>query len=206
MLISNSILTPVSQDFLPKQLAEPLDFTSLFNWNTKQIFVWVLANYPASGSTPDVPSSQAIIWDAIINSETQKNPLNPFQFLLKSPKAPKKSASSKNKPKSKQEVQPQPGIIQLKNSKPKYQITDISGKLSARNNVTLEVGWNVQPWVGALTWTLTDGQSWGRWHGLHGGRSKAFDMPELKVKGVNQNAVKGAGKPEKAAEASPIVK
>lgn len=99
-----------------------------------------------------------------------------------------------------------PGLIRLKNSKPKYQITDISGQLAATSNVTLEVGWNVQPWVGALTWTMGEGNSWGRWIGLKGGRSKAFDMPPLKVKGVNQEAVKGSGKPEKAAEASPIVK
>lgn len=99
-----------------------------------------------------------------------------------------------------------PGLVRLKNSKPKYQITDISGQLAATSNVTLEVGWNVQPWVGALTWTMDEDSHWGRWIGLKGGRSKAFDMPPLKVKGVNPEAVKGSGKPEKAAEASPIVK
>lgn len=52
---------------------------------------------------------------------------------------------------------------------------------------------------------MSEGSSWGRWMGIKGGRSLAFDMPSLKVKGVNQEAVKGSGKPEKAAEASPIV-
>ena len=57
-----------------------------------------------------------------------------------------------------------------------------------------------------MTWTMEEGKGWGRWRGIQGGRSKAFDMPALKVKGVNPEAVKGSGKPEKVAEASPIVK
>lgn len=119
---------------------------------------------------------------------------------------PKKSSKARQPSKSRQEVEVAPGLIRLKNSKPKYQITDISGRLSGTSNVTLDVGWNVQPWVGALTWTRGEGSDWGRWKGLKGGRSKAFDMPALKVKGVNQEAVKGSGKPEEAAKASPVLK
>ncbi|KAI4186394.1 MAG: hypothetical protein L6R41_003512 [Letrouitia leprolyta] len=180
------------------------DLTSLFNWNTKQLFVWIMATYPSK--LPSEPPSQAIIWDTIISSESQKHPSTPFT-LYSSLTAPSKPLPKiRRSSKSKQEVELAPGLIRLKNSKPKYQITDISGQLAATSNVTLEVGWNVQPWVGALTWTMGEGNSWGRWIGLKGGRSKAFDMPPLKVKGVNQEAVKGSGKPEKAAEASPIVK
>lgn len=99
----------------------------------------------------------------------------------------------------------QPGIIHLKNSKPKYQITSINGKLSSQGNVTLEVGWNVQPWVGALTWTLGEGKTFGRWSGIKGGRSKMFDMPALKGKSASQETVIASpGKP-KAAEASAVV-
>ncbi|KAI4211907.1 MAG: hypothetical protein LQ351_005398 [Letrouitia transgressa] len=199
--------SPKKEEYAHIKFDLDADFTSLFNWNTKQLFVWITATYPASASSPESPPSQSIIWDAIINSETQKNPLNPLAYFSKPAKAPQKSTKTrKSSLKSKDATEGPPGIIQLRNSRPKYQITDISGKLSARSNVTLEVGWNVQPWVGALTWTLADGQRWGRWKGLRGGRSISFDMPEIKVKGVNSDAVKGSGKPEKVAEASPILK
>ncbi|KAL8929461.1 MAG: hypothetical protein Q9208_001130 [Pyrenodesmia sp. 3 TL-2023] len=182
------------------------DLTSLFNWNTKQIFVWVTVAYPSK--RPNEPLSQAIIWDAIISSESQKNPSTPFTLYSYYTTPSKSTLKSKRLSKSKKEaaIESAPGLIRLRNSKPKYQITDISGLLSATSNATLELGWNVQPWIGALTWTMREGSSWGRWMGIKGGRSQAFDMPSLKVKGVNQEAVKGYGKPEKAAEASPIVK
>ena len=102
-------------------------------------------------------------------------------------------------------MDPEPGIIRLKNIKPKYQITDISGVLSGRTNVTIEIGWNVQPWVGALTWTLGDGQVLGRWKGVQGGKSKAFDMPPLKVKSVGSETVVSSEGPPKAAEASAVI-
>jgi len=92
-------------------------------------------------------------------------------------------------------------VINLRNEKPKYQITDVSGKLAERGNVTLEVGWNVQPWVGALTWTMPEGRAWGRWEGVKGGRSGAFDLPALKGKKVESVARESP----QAAEASPIV-
>ncbi|KAL8804188.1 MAG: hypothetical protein Q9182_002730 [Xanthomendoza sp. 2 TL-2023] len=181
------------------------DLTSLVNWNTKQIFVWITATYPSK--KPSEPPSQAIIWDTIINSHSQKNPSTPFTLYSNLLNPPKISTKPKRPSKAKQhEVELAPGLVRLKNSKPKYQITDISGQLASTSNVTLELGWNVQPWVGALTWTMREGDSWGRWKGIQGGRSKAFDMPALKVKGVNPEAVKGSGKPEKVAEASPIVK
>ncbi|KAL8656341.1 MAG: hypothetical protein Q9210_000331 [Variospora velana] len=180
------------------------DLTSLFNWNTKQLFVWVAATYPSRVASE--PPSQAIIWDAIISSESQKNPSTPFTLYSYLTTPTKPSLKSKRPSKSKQAIETAPGLISLKNSKPKYQITDISGHLSATSNVTLNIGWNVQPWVGALTWTMREESSWARWRGIKGGASKVFDMPPLKVKGVNQEVVKGSGKPEKAAEASPIVK
>ncbi|KAL8659840.1 MAG: hypothetical protein Q9226_000205 [Calogaya cf. arnoldii] len=181
------------------------DLTSLLNWNTKQLVVWITATYPSRIASE--PPSQAIIWDAIINSESQKNPSTPFTLYASFMNPPKTSTRAKrtSKPR-KPEIQLAPSLLQFKNSKPKYQITDISGQLSSTSNVTLELGWNVQPWVGALTWTMEEGKGWGRWRGIKGGRSKAFDMPALKVKGVNPEAVKGSGKPEKVAEASPIVK
>ena len=100
---------------------------------------------------------------------------------------------------------PEPGIIRLKNIKPKYQITDISGVLSERTNVTLEIGWNVQPWVGALTWTLGERQVLGRWKGVEGGKSKAFDMPPLRMKSVGSETVVASGGPPQAAKASAVI-
>lgn len=99
----------------------------------------------------------------------------------------------------------EPGIIRLRNVKPKYQITDISGVISRRTNVTLEVGWNVQPWVGALAWTLHEGQALGRWKGIKAGKSKAFDMPALKVKSVGSETVVSSGESPQAAEASAVL-
>lgn len=102
-------------------------------------------------------------------------------------------------------MDPEPGIIRLHNIKPKYQITDISGILSERTNVTLEIGWNVQPWVGALTWTLGEGQTLGRWKGVAGGKSKTFDMPPLKKKSLGSETVVSSGGTPQAAEASAVI-
>ncbi|KAL9591942.1 MAG: hypothetical protein Q9179_007219, partial [Wetmoreana sp. 5 TL-2023] len=93
------------------------DLTSLFNWNTKQLFVWVAATYPAK--TRSEPQSQAVIWDAIINSEAQKNPSTPFvvysNYVSPSKRSPKARRPSKSK---QQDVELAPGSIRLKNSKP----------------------------------------------------------------------------------------
>ena len=99
----------------------------------------------------------------------------------------------------------EPGVIKLKNSKPKYQITDISGVLAERSNVTLEVGWNVQPWVGALTWTFEEGRSFGRWSGVQGGKSKTFSMPALKGKSASSATIVGSGATPEVAKATPII-
>ena len=142
----------------------------------------------------------------IIKSHSQNNPFNPLQ-LFKAQPAPKTTSKAKKTAatKSKDVEAVEPGIIRLKNSKPKYQITDISGVLSERANITLEVGWNVQPWVGALTWTFGEGQSFGRWNGIKGGRSKSFDMPALKGKSASSATVVGSGATPEAAEATPVI-
>ena len=71
-----------------------------------------------------------------------------------------------------------PGIVKLNTQRPKYQITDVTGKIAERENATLTLHWNVQPWVGALTWTNT--RNIGRWAGLKGGQSEQFAFPPLK--------------------------
>ncbi|KAI4090002.1 MAG: hypothetical protein LQ348_000622 [Seirophora lacunosa] len=196
--------SPKKEEYAHIKFDLDADLTSLFNWNTKQLFVWVTAKYPSRVASE--PPSQAVIWDAIISSESQKKPSTPFTLYSYLTTPTKPSLKARRPSKSKQAVELPSGLVRLKNSKPKYQITDISGQLSGTSNVTLQIGWNVQPWVGALTWTMAEESSWARWRGIKGGASEAFDMPSLKVKGVNQEVVKGSGKPEKAAEASPIVK
>lgn len=70
--------------------------------------------------------------------------------------------------------------MELKNQKPKYQITSPTGKLAETSDVVLKLHYNVQPWVGLLTWTPQ--MEFGRWRKLKGGMSKVFSLPALKVK------------------------
>ena len=59
--------------------------------------------------------------------------------------------------------------------------------------------------MGALTWTLGEGQGLGRWKGIEGGRSKAFDMPPLKKKTGGSETVVSSGETPQAAEASAVI-
>ena len=79
------------------------------------------------------------------------------------------------------------GKIELKNQKAKYQITAPSGKLAETEDVVLKVHYNVQPWVGVLTWTPQI--EFGAWKKLKGGVSKAFTLPALKKKDEKNSAV-----------------
>lgn len=156
------------------------DLSSLFTWNTKQLFVYVMASYPSS-NTISAGSSDAVIWDMIIPA-----PSTPYSFQnLKARYFPEKSTkgtrSRKSSISSKTKELAKPGVLALKNQKPKYQITDPSGIMSERSNATLVVGWNVQPWVGALIWDQSLlGNRIGAWKAGKVGRSGAFDFPPLK--------------------------
>ena len=154
-----------------------------------------------------------MIWDKIIESESALHPLNPIssvQKLWNAPRSPKKP-----KPKPKATLKPlkgstaanatTSGIVKLQNSKPKYQITDISGTLAGRQNVTLVVGWNVQPWIGLLTWTLPEGRGFGMWKGVRSGRSRIFTLPDLKGKPAVKETVVGKAPVKESAEAMPFV-
>lgn len=79
-------------------------------------------------------------------------------------------------------------MLRLSNQRAKYQISDITGKLAERRNVTLSVGWNVQPWVGALWWSPGSGAV-PRTVGTVV-NSEAFDFPALK--GSKASATKAA--------------
>lgn len=160
------------------KLTLPPDLTSLFNWNTKQVFAYITATY--SSNDPSEPRSEAIIWDAILASPSA--PWHQNYYIHPDPKNAGKTKRSKSK--STQEPLYPSGEFHLQKQRPKYQITDISGKLANRTDVQLELGWNVQPWVGLLTWA-----DWppvakygGAWKELAGGKSKKFDFPALKGK------------------------
>ncbi|KAJ5176853.1 uncharacterized protein N7482_002730 [Penicillium canariense] len=175
------------------------DLSPLYNWNTKQLFVYVYASYSSSDNpNTQLRDSEAVIWDAIIPAspspyswDTLKEKVTtllPASLTSSSSssgkRTPKRStkagASSKNK--NKKAESQTPGVLRLRGQKAKYQISDITGRLAERQNVTLSVGWNVQPWVGALWWSpgsgaipRTEGQVV---------RSEAFEFPALKGKKV----------------------
>lgn len=115
-------------------------------------------------------TNSAVIWDTIITSPSSDHLANIGPATLKKLR---KSAAGKPVDKSR-------GLLQLKNQKPKYQITHPSGKIAETDDVVLKVHYNVQPWVGFLTWN--QGQDYGLWKAVSGGLSKAFSLPATKKK------------------------
>lgn len=174
-----------------------LDLSSLFNWNTKQLFVYVLATYPSttasSSNNPSTPNTtvESIIWDTIIPA-----PESPYSFsALKGRFFPDKfqGANSKSKPKSKKGLSDEkyPGVLRLRNQRSKYQITDITGRIAERENARLVVGWNIQPWIGLLKWSSGSNLEKNVPNGVSGigfvtsgasGSSQPFNFPPLKTK------------------------
>ncbi|QIX02197.1 hypothetical protein AMS68_007714 [Peltaster fructicola] len=163
------------------------DLSSLFHWNTKQIFAYVTASYPSS--SPDtIPPSEIVIWDAVIPASNAPFHANTYVHPEGKSMMKVKSRTSKQKKGLAWPAGTQPGILRLFGQKPKYQITDISGKIAERQNATLTLHWNIQPWVGAMVWT--NRQTIGRWQGLQGGQSKAFDFPALKTADTKKEDLK----------------
>ncbi|KAJ9629394.1 Signal peptidase complex subunit [Taxawa tesnikishii (nom. ined.)] len=135
------------------------DLTSLFSWNTKQVFVYVVASFPpTTNPSPSLPNSEAIIWDAIIPASSA--PLHPNTYIhptSSSSSSKSSSASKSRRSKSKDQalahpVGASPGILRLNSQRPKYQITTPSSRISNLDNCTLTLHYNIQPWVGALVW------------------------------------------------------
>ncbi|PYH36985.1 signal peptidase complex subunit SPC3 [Aspergillus neoniger CBS 115656] len=167
------------------------DLTPLFNWNTKQLFVYVYATYPSDPSNPSTSApSHSVIWDTIIPA-----PESPYSFnALRERFFPSASSSASNKKRStkktssasktasKKASSSEPGKLRLRDQRAKYSIGDVSGKMAERENVTLSVGWNVQPWVGALWWAPQTGGAMRT--GGDVGTSRAFGLPALKGRNV----------------------
>lgn len=72
------------------------------------------------------------------------------------------------------------GRITIKNQKAKYAITEPSGKMAEKEGFRLHVHYNVQPWVGPLTWSQS--KDYGSWKKMAGGESEVFALPGLKKK------------------------
>lgn len=173
------------------------DLSSLFTWNTKQVFVYITASFPASTNSlaPSAkhPYSEAIIWDAIIPASSA--PWHPNTYIHPNPKTDtkkqrdRKIRASKKGQTVKEADEPkayptgaEPGIVRLSSQKPKYQITTPTSKIAGLSNCTLELHYNIQPWVGALIWSTPSKHLWSPgWTPLTTGKSEAFDMPELKA-------------------------
>ncbi|OCT52625.1 putative microsomal signal peptidase subunit (gp23) [Cladophialophora carrionii] len=200
--------SPKREEYAQIRFDLDADLSDLFTWNTKQLFVYVTANYP-SGNDGDGGLSEAVIWDTIIPATSTpyswQNLKQKYFPDKKSSRAKTKSRRDSN-PKSKTTDIVKPGVFSLNNQKPKYQITDPSGIISERGNATLHVSWNVQPWVGALIWDKGYlGSRLGTWEAGSGGRSEIFEFPPLK--GSRTDAVKDKEGPKtpKAGSATPVV-
>ncbi|KAI8965725.1 signal peptidase 22 kDa subunit [Daldinia sp. FL1419] len=158
------------------------DLSSLFTWNTKQLFVYVTAEWPAAPAGADSlnQTNKAVIWDSIITSPSADHLSNLGPASLKKLR---KSAAGKT-------IDPSRGKLALKNQKPKYQITHPTGKIASTDDVKLRVHYNVQPWVGVLTWNQDS--DFGLWKKMSDGISSAFALPALKKKDGEEKGSKKA--------------
>jgi len=177
------------------------DLSSLFTWNTKQLFVYVLASYPSNTSSLSPHAhepSEAIIWDTIIPAPAPRFAYTNLRDRYFPRKVTKKSSSKT--PNTSTELT-KPGLLNLRKQKPKYQITDITGKMSERGNASLVVGWNVQPWVGALLW------NGGLMDASVEGRSIPFSLPPLKGSkaALDKEQMRSEAVKPEGGEASPVV-
>ncbi|KAI5461342.1 signal peptidase subunit-domain-containing protein [Mariannaea sp. PMI_226] len=148
------------------------DLSSLFTWNTKQLFVYVTAEWPG----PANDTNEAVIWDSIITNPSADHLQNIGPVAMKKLK---RSAEGKS-------IDPSRGLLKLRNQKPKYQITHPSSKIAETKDVVLKLHYNVQPWVGLLTWNQD--RDIGLWKKLAGGVSENFSLPSLKSKNKGKDS------------------
>ncbi|KAL2133640.1 hypothetical protein VTI74DRAFT_1996 [Chaetomium olivicolor] len=148
------------------------DLSSLFTWNTKQLFVYVTAEWPSAGGSGSGQNAtnQAVIWDSIITAPSADHLANLGPIAMKKLR---RSAQGKS-------IDPSRGRLSIKNQRPKYQITHPTGKVAEQEDVVLRLHYNVQPWVGILTWNQ-DADFW-KWKTMKGNLSKKFALPAIKKK------------------------
>ncbi|KOS19689.1 Signal peptidase complex subunit SPC3 [Escovopsis weberi] len=176
--------SPRKEEYAIIRFSLDADLSSLFTWNTKQVFVYVTADWAGPGAS----NNSAVIWDSIITSPSADHLQNIGPVAMKKLK---KSAEGKT-------IDPSRGILKLRNQKPKYQITHPSGKIADTQDVTLNLHYNVQPWVGLLSWNLKADVF--RWKALGGGVSELFSLPSIKAKDAKKKP-KGKTDPKVKAKA-----
>lgn len=190
------------------------DLSSLFNWNTKQVFLYVLATYPGSTSPTNATTTtvESVIWDAVIPAPQSpyslaalRDRFMPDPHMRRAQVRAKRAAKDKNKSKGKgtgagaDKNTKKIGVLRLWNQRPKYTITDITGKIGPRSNTSLVVGWNLQPWVGPLAWNRGTNleKNVGAWDVLGvgfltgnnaAGRSAPFELPGYEQKNAGTGA------------------
>lgn len=159
-------------------------------WNTKSIYVSVNAQWSspcstlspcASGASTNT-TNEAVIYDTILTSPSADHlaTISTLSHLIrKDKKAEIEKAKSHPDRTGKSR-----GLLKLKNQKPKYTITAPGGKVGGIEGVKLVVRYNVNPWVGALAWDQAG--DIGGWKKMKGGISKAFTLPFVKVKKVEE--------------------
>jgi signal peptidase complex subunit 3 len=111
------------------------DLTPLFDWNVKQLFVYLTAQY----TTPKHEVNEVVLWDTII----KRADVLPF---LDSPASDDDTASdalSKRRPGN-------PASLELRGSHTKYYMWDEGNGLVGNPNVTLVLSWNIVPHAGRL--------------------------------------------------------
>jgi signal peptidase complex subunit 3 len=174
------------------------------------VFVYVTAQWPSykgeisTGHGTTNVSNQAVIWDSIITSPSADHLANLGPTALRKLKLSSggksidKSRSVEHKVSQLQKearvaerlswdrcwhfnLYPRSrGILKIKNQKPKYQITHPSGTIAETGDVTLKLHYNVQPWVGLLTWNQD--RDIGLWRKMKGGISSVVRLPAIKKK------------------------
>ncbi|VUC19929.1 unnamed protein product [Clonostachys rosea] len=159
----------VQEEYAIIKFSLDADLSHLFTWNTKQVFVYVTAEWPAPKSGVNA-TNEAVIWDSIITNPSADHLKNIGPATMKKLK---KSAQGKT-------IAPDRGILSLRNQRPKYQITHPSRKIADTENVKLKLHYNVQPWFGLLTWNQN--QDIGFWKAIKGGVSAPFSLPSIKKK------------------------
>jgi hypothetical protein len=179
----------VQEEYAIIKFSLDADLSHLFTWNTKQVFVYVTAEWPASKGGVNA-TNEAVIWDSIITNPSADHLKNigpaTMKKLKKSAKgkpiAPDRYAAISPVVPSSQKLtyKHYRGILSLRNQRPKYHITHPSRKIANTENVKLKLHYNVQPWFGILTWNQN--QDFGFWKAIKGGASSAFSFPSIKKK------------------------
>jgi signal peptidase complex subunit 3 len=156
------------QEYASIKFSMDADLSTLFTWNTKQVFVYVTAEWASHQQQYANATNEAVIWDQIITAPSADwlSTLGPASL-----KKLRKSSEGKSVDRSR-------GILKIRNQRPKYHITHPSSKIGHTPEVRLRLHYNVQPWVGPLVWDQE--VDLGLWKKMDDGLSEAFDLPPVK--------------------------